>query len=276
MIAEGAGERHTLLTRADSMIDALSKGWEQHKQLSATRLSLSAHITTLERLHSYAVAARKETVQAIVDEVSTTAKSYQETIHTDEQIAPSKLPIRQATDASIDIKATFYGEEIHPMRYFSESHLDTLGLCYFLALCRRQTTATPDFRVLILDDVMHSVDAAHRNRVAQLLAAHFGDFQIIITTHDEPFYARLRQHLGNNGYAYTVLSDWTIADGPILGNAKTDLDKILDPAVRQTMSQGDLAAAGGRLLEWLLKQLTESLEIAVLARFNRKHTLDNL
>jgi hypothetical protein len=276
MISEGAGERHSLLGKADSMIDALLEEWEQHKQLSATRDALAKRITALERLHAHAVEARKETIQSVVDEVSATANAFYETIHPNETIATSKLAVRQAAAASVEIKANFHGEEAHPMRYFSESHLDTLGLCYFLALCKRQTNATPDFRLLILDDVMHSVDAAHRNRVAELLGAHFGDFQIIVTTHDEPFFSRLRQHLGNNGYAYTPLSSWSIAGGPVIGNTPTELDKILNPAVRQLLDRGDLSAAGGRFFEWLLKQLTENLGIAILARFSRKHELNSL
>lgn len=275
LIAEGAGERYSLLAKAHSMVEALLDEWPQLKQLSEDRKTIRQKIQYCERLHAYAVKARKEAIQAVVDQVSDTANSFYEIIHPEENIATSKLNVRQAASASVEIKMTFHGEKAHPMRYFSESHLDTLGLCYFLALCKHQTNTTPEFRLLILDDVMHSVDAFHRNRVAELLGTHFNDFQIIITTHDKPFYDMLVRHLKGD-YSYKAITGWDIVGGPILGSPATDLDKITKDSIRNDMDENDLAATGGRVLEWLLKELTENLNISVPARFKRKHTLDSL
>ncbi|MBF0552962.1 MAG: AAA family ATPase [Nitrospirae bacterium] len=276
MISEGAGEKYTLLSKADSMIDALLKEWEQHKRFSASSKVIYRHITILKRLHAYAVESRKETIQTIVDCVSAIANKFYDMIHPNEAISTSKLAVRQAASASVEIKASFYGEESHPMRYFSESHLDTLGLCYFLALCKHHTDTTPSFRLLILDDVMHSVDAQHRNRIAEILSDHFSDFQIIITTHDKPFYDKLHQKLGSSCYAYKTISDWNIEQGPILGDQTTNLENITNVALRNIMSRENLAGAGGICFEWLLKELTEGLNIAIPARFKGKHTLGTL
>ena len=48
------------------------------------------------------------------------------------------------------------------------------------------------FKVLVLDDVLHSVDAAHRGRIATLLKSEFADHQIVLVTHDKFFYERVR------------------------------------------------------------------------------------
>src|SRR5690606_40582059 len=49
-----------------------------------------------------------------------------------------------------------------PQAYFSDSHLDTLGLCVFLALAERDA---PEEKLLVLDDVLGSVDEPHVERI---------------------------------------------------------------------------------------------------------------
>lgn len=64
--------------------------------------------------------------------------------------------------------------------------------------------------------------------------------------------------------------------GPILGDPSTDLDAVLNQELWRTKNHNDLSAAGGRFFEWLLKQIAERLQIAVPARFERKHDIGNL
>ena len=42
------------------------------------------------------------------------------------------------------------------------------------------------------------------------------------------------------------------------------------------MPHNDIAAAGGRFFEWLLKDLTERLQIAIVARFTHPHDLGSM
>lgn len=61
----------------------------------------------------------------------------------------------------------------------SELHLDTLGLCVYLALAKQSGNA-----LVVLDDVLMSVDDPHLDRAVDLIseeASHFG--HVIITTH---------------------------------------------------------------------------------------------
>ena len=162
------------------------------------------------------------------------------------------------------------------MLHYSEAHLDTLGLCYFLALRRREATLFPEFKVLVLDDVMHSVDAKHRVRFASLIKSEFADHQVLIVTHDRIFYDRIRQLFGNAGFNYLSLNAWDIDRGPVCGDPSTDLDRIISEEHRLTKSAEELSSAGGRLFEWLLRQLTERLEIAIPARFVRRHDIGSM
>jgi hypothetical protein len=62
----------------------------------------------------------------------------------------------------------------------------------------------------------------------------------------------------------------------VRGDASTDLDRVLDEQSRLTRSAEELSAASGRLFEWLLRQLTERLEVAIPARFTRRHDIGSM
>lgn len=155
------------------------------------------------------------------------------------------------------------------MLHYSESHLDTLGLCYFLALRRYEANLVPSFKLLILDDVMHSVDAAHRVRTAELIREQFTDHQIVVTTHDTLFYDAMRREFGGK-FKYYKINNWSLERGPVLGNPLTDFDRIVVKEVRDTLGVDELASSGGRFFEWLLREIAEDVEIAVPFRSKRR------
>ncbi|GAG43805.1 unnamed protein product, partial [marine sediment metagenome] len=203
------------------------------------------------------------------------ANDMYEQLHPGEDISTSKLSVREATRASVNLSSDFYGHEEHPLLHYSESHLDTLGLCYFLAIRKRESQQNPNFKLLVLDDVLYSVDAQHRSRFANLLKDNFNDHQILITTHDPVFYDKLRQTLGGNEVEYVRLTNWDIERGPTLGDPSTDLDRIVSEQQRQTKSTEELSGAGGRFMEMLLMRLTERLLINVPAKFESRYTIND-
>lgn len=116
---------------------------------------------------------------------------------------------------SSDLKMGFYGRDGEDPRAFaSEGHLDSLGLCIFLAFVKRFNGAWP---LLVLDDVVTSVDAAHKGRVARLLFGEFGDRQLFITTHDSRWFMELRKAQEESGHRQVhnlVIDSWSLAAGP--------------------------------------------------------------
>lgn len=274
--AEGGGNRRGLVTTALSMVEGLLNDQPALDRIRSEHERIATQRTVVDRIHGHAVEARKAAVQTTLDSVCEMANAYYELIHPGEGIATSTLAVRQTGQGSVNISSQFHGKEEHPLLHYSESHLDTLGLCYFLALRRHECARYPHFRVLVLDDVMHSVDAAHRARIASLLKTHFYDHQIVLCTHDEYFYDAVRRSFGNAGFRYVMLSEWDIEGGPRLSDPATDLDAIVVEEIRREKNRNDLSAAGGRFFEWLLKQLTEQLQVPVPARFARKHDIGNL
>jgi recombinational DNA repair ATPase RecF len=275
ILAIGGGDRRTRLIEAANYVSSLQKDVPSSEVAQQEALVFGKQKLRAEKLHAHAEAARKDAVQRTADQVAELANDFYEIVHTAEGIATAKLTVRQATTGSILLESTFYGQAAPPLKYYSESHLDTLGLCFFLAIRKLEIAISPHFRLLLIDDVLHSVDAEHRARLAALLRDQFGDHQIVLVTHDKNFYDRLKATLGG-GYKYLTISGWDIDSGPRLSDPSTDLDRVVDSRTRAGKSHDEIAAAAGRFFEWLLKGLTERLQVAVPARFSHEHDIGSM
>jgi len=64
---------------------------------------------------------------------------------------------------------------------FSESHLNCLGLSFFLASVE---AFNKNNKFIIFDDVISSFDTTHRKRFTDLILGEFSDYQIILLTHE--------------------------------------------------------------------------------------------
>lgn len=272
----GASERRGLLNRVRGMIDGLVSDWPLYDKEKESRKAVDRKKTILSKLHGHAVEARKEAVRNVLKDVEALTNQFYESVHPGENIATSSLDVRDIGQGSITLRTEFHGSMAHPLLYYSESHLDTLGLCYFLALRRQEATRAPEFKILVLDDVMHSVDSEHRIRIARLLKDEFSDHQLVITTHDINFYEVLRHTLGAGQYEYYRINNWTLTSGPVLGSPLTDFALIVNAEERDKLGAETLASAGGRFFEWLLREISESLQIAIPARFNRDHDIGSM
>lgn len=187
--SEANGSERLALTDVRGMLTALTTQWPLYVQKGRSLVRLDSIFATVDRAHRHAVASRKEVVQELLDQIASIANEMYEYLHPGEKIANSMLVVRPKEDGSVNLQTNFHGKVGSPRLHFSESHLDTLGLCYFLALRKYEAQLDNSFRLLVLDDVLHSVDAEHRGRVAQLLKRNFSDHQIVLTTHDEFFFA---------------------------------------------------------------------------------------
>jgi len=271
----GGGQRNMMITLS-SNITAFNEKWLALATKKEELQKLTEKHSVILKILDHSTNARKEAIQKVLNEVCELANTYYNQIHPDEKIARTVLTVKQTGTGSVDMEGLFYNKRAHPMKYFSESHQDTLGLCYLLAFRRREATLNPRFKILLLDDVMHSVDASHRVRVAKLLKEHFSDHQLIITTHDGSFYDMLRHELGSSGYKYIRLTKWDINRGPLTGDPSTDMDRILSPEVRELLNASDVSNSCGRFFEWLLMEVSEKLRVPLQARFSKKHDIGSM
>ncbi len=161
---------------------------------------------------------KNEAIQGVFDDLRSDLVRYYDFLHPGEGHSALSIAMDPRKRGSSDLRMGFYDRrEEDPRAFASEGHLDSLGLCIFLAFARR---FNGDWPLLVLDDVVSSVDAAHKRRVAALLFSEFGDRQLFITTHDSRWFTELQRAQVEAGCADRtknfVIETWSLDAGPKL------------------------------------------------------------
>lgn len=95
-----------------------------------------------------------------------------------------------------------------PSDVLNEARLTAIGLCLYLAGLSKSVPARllayPS--VLILDDVLLSLDMAHRLPLLRILREHFSSWQVLLLTHDRAWYEIAKQRLGNSWAHHELFS----------------------------------------------------------------------
>lgn len=119
----------------------------------------------------------------------------------------------QPDGASLNFAVDFYGRGMHPPHALhSEGHQDSMGLCLYLALNEHLSRGTVD--LIILDDVVMSVDANHRRGICRLLKNFFPGRQFLITTHDKTWAEQLKRESVVKTSNIVEFYDWQVDTGP--------------------------------------------------------------
>ncbi len=157
--------------------------------------------------------------QQVIDDISADIQTMWSILHPDEAIENVNLYLPEDTDKAIDISLKFYGiEQESPRLTLSEGYRNSLGLCIFLAMAKRE--ADKD-RPLFLDDVVISLDREHRGMIVELLKKEFEGRQVVILTHDREWYTELRQQLDEKCWTFKALLPYESPDIGIRWSHKT-------------------------------------------------------
>jgi energy-coupling factor transporter ATP-binding protein EcfA2 len=175
--------------------------------------------------------------------------------------------------AGVDFKVNFHGRGVNvPNAFHSEGHQDTMGICLYLALAERLIQRFID--LIILDDVMMSVDAPHRREICNILANFFKGRQFFITTHDQTW-ARQLQSEGVIHFKNRIeFSNWTIENGPSM-NILGDIWDVIE----EDLNRNDIPAAAAKLRrgsEEYFSQVCASLHAPVRFKFSGQYELGDL
>jgi hypothetical protein len=178
--------------------------------------------------------------------------------------------------ASLDISASFRGESLPPHAYFSDSHLDTLGICIFIALAKLDD---PSETILVLDDVVGSVDEPHVDRLIEMVYAEAQGFRhCMLTTHYRPWKEKLRWGWLKSGQCQFVeLGTWCPVRGlSIVGSVSPDIVRLRALMAETPPDLQLVCAKAGVVLESLLDFLTQLYECRVPRRPGGRYTLGDL
>ncbi|WP_129723887.1 AAA family ATPase [Xylanivirga thermophila] len=235
-----------------------------------------------KKFYEELVRQRKNSVQEIYNDIREDINNYYNSMHPEENIGGIDLKIKDSSSkGSAIIESSFYekdGED--PRAYYSEAHLDTLGLSMFLALYKRECLKNKDLKFLILDDIFTSVDASHRINIINLIFTEFKEHQLIITTHDIVLYREILEleklYGGNSKFKNIEICEWVKDEGPILDDTRSEIEKLIQLSNNHRTDKSILASATGIFLELLLSKLRYSLELSIPAKYQDKYTIADI
>lgn len=191
--------QHTALRISAERLDTLQERVDSQRML----------LGQMKRVLDVVASERKRYAEDILAEVAGEVGTLYASIHPDEPLGRVRFALKRGAASSVELDAGFQDrDDLPPQAYYSESHLDTLGICVFLALAKRFRT---ERTLVILDDVVTSVDGPHVERFMAMLQAQAPHLnQVIITTHERPWANRFRH---DPSVALVELGEWSLEDG---------------------------------------------------------------
>lgn len=268
----------TPLVELRSLLDRIDELWQQQEAVFNQRNLTQNRLEVASTMLRLAEEARKEELQELFGRLSkdiddlynkVTEKDIDSEENKNQGLTKLRLEVRPEVRGSVIYQADFYDrKDVVPNAYGSDAQLDMIGLCTFLALQRWYRKQHPGFKLLILDDVLTSVDAQHAVRIAELILKEFGDYQIFLTTHDRIWYEYLRDIQARcrvkGEFLNKVIHKWTLEDGPDLREPEEERERLDRLLVDGEAPQ--IASEAGRLLEHILQEMRYSLRLSVHAK----------
>jgi recombinational DNA repair ATPase RecF len=236
------------ISRHDSMVRRISEA-QRHKRIRDSQdkmhRRLEAALVVVDR-------ERKAYVEGLLAAISQEASDIYDSIHPDEELGKVKFILDPNKRASLSVAGPFLSQaETNPAAYYSEAHVDTLGFAIVMADALRQS---PENTILVLDDVISSVDEVHMERLVRSLYQVSSRFaHVLVTTHYRPWKEKFRMGLLRHKDADIIeLYDSPITEGLAIGSLRRPERELLRELLASGEDLQSIAAKAGVLLEQLL------------------------
>lgn len=202
---------------------------------------------------------KEEFINGIINDIKDDIRNFYDKIHKGDEINSPDIHVPDPNH--IEIYLNSFGENVDPRSYASEGHLDSLGLCIFLAFNKKFN----QIPFIVLDDVIATVDMGHKEKIARLLTEELVDYQIFVTTHSKLWAEQLRRltNIANRTLESYEIIAWNKKEGPVLAtpvDLEERIQKYLNP------DHYDLNAAGNtarRYFEHILKEICKANELEI-------------
>ncbi len=219
-------------------------------------------------LLGYFQEARDKILDGIYEKIKDNFENYYKTIHSEDEGAFSS-EIKHK-EAELIMEVDFYGRgKFPPHAVHSEGHQDSMGLCLFFALNRY--LASDLINVVVLDDVVMSIDRNHRRSICSMLKKYFADKQLIITTHETAWAKQLRSEgIVDSDHMYHFVN-WNIETGPII-----EMEKDLWAKIDDDLARDDVPSAAQKLrrnAESFFENMCDLLEAKIVYKGHHRWDL---
>lgn len=243
-------------------LSELASDWERLEALLSEHQVASQQASSLQQILRAFEDLERRLMSDILSRISGDVTAFYKKLHPGEDYDDVVLEFLP-DDRGVEFSLVAYGEHITPPRLvLSESHLNSLGICLFLAAARELNRANG---FLVLDDVVNSFDAGHRAQLAELLVQELSDFQLIVLTHDPIWFDMLRRIAPAAGWEFRKIVGWSYDQGVEIELSPKDQLARLDRAI----ATGEASWAGNLVrqhVEGRLKFLCEAVGARVRYR----------
>lgn len=219
---------------------------------------------------------RKAHVQGVLDSVSSEVERLYVALHPGEGLGGVRFYLKASASGSLMFDGDFLNvKDVPPQAYYSDSHLDTLGMCVFLALAELYADENA---IVVLDDVVTSVDGPHLERFMNLLHAEAPKLnQVIVTTHYRPWRDLYRFARGPAGNVQLMeLRPWTLPGGIRVDTTESFADELRAALADPEFDRQTISSKAGIQLESILDFITYKYRLKVPRQADPNYTLGDL
>ncbi len=245
--------------------------WQRLREIRRAVRKASFVHQQVDLVYTELVEARKRGLKRLRAELERDFGRFYQQLHPGEGYGSITIPVQRDRRSSVALRTCYHNQApAHPLNYFSEGHMDSLGLCIFLAFIKR---FGEDLKLIVLDDVLTTIDGGHRLRVARLLAREFSGYQFVITTHDRLWAKELDRVLPDS--KLVPLKPWSLEHGADCWDHPLSDWAYYEEQARKGRAQ-DAIGGAGRNLEKFLSRMRLNLALAVPAKRNDAYTIGDL
>ena len=217
---------------------------------------------------------RKTYIDNLLSNISQDIGSLYVKLHPKEGVQDISLYLKSKGTGSLEIKSSFQEVKAPPQAYFSDSHLDTLGICIFIAMAKYFKND-----IIVLDDVVTSVDQQHLSRFIKMLHdenKHFS--QIILTTHYRPWREKYKfyRQPNSNIQLIELSALWSIERGIRSSQTKLSIEELEILKNQTPFDRQNAGSKAGIFLESVLDYLSLLYECRLPRRPEPQYTLGEL
>jgi energy-coupling factor transporter ATP-binding protein EcfA2 len=248
-------------------ISTASHAYVQIIRMRKEKASYEKQRDTLEAVYRRFLKKQKEALEAFLDAFSGKIDEIYQFLNPDEKVENIKLvPIEKNNELSgITIQFDFLDNKdvTPPHKFLSESHINCLGLAFFLTSVE---AFNKENKFMVLDDVISSFDASHRKRFADLLIEKYGDYQIILLTHEKTWFDIVKNLVRSKNWQIK-----TVKHNETKGTYLDESPQTLKERIEQKISASEESNLGNdtrKYLEHQLKHIALNLEVKVTYRHN--------
>ncbi len=251
--------QHDNAQRDVNQFNSIKELYDGIKEANDKMADLDRIRNSLQRAYDIVHDKRVAFTQGILDGISQEANRLFQAIHPGENIGLEQLKMEEERRGSVSQTGVFHGHtDIPPQAIFSESHLDTLGFCVWLALAKRESPADA---IILIDDIFSSVDATHLARVIDLLGVESQNFrQVIVSTHYRLWWDRCQNA---QGIQRIHLGRWCPTNGIAAQNMPLVTQQLQDFVDAAVLDRQAVSSKAGILLESILNDLTLLFECPI-------------